>query len=442
MSSTTVPYHFYQPCRRSSRDLYIMPSTRFCTIPTLIPQQHGFVKKRSTTTNLLLYTNYLFENLDNRVQVDSVYTDFCKAFDKVDHLLLLKKIAFNGIRGNLLRWFQSYVTGRVQTVVINGFASNSVVVSSGVPQGSILGPLLFILFINDISECFIHSEFLLYADDLKVYRRITNSDDCLRLQEDLDRFSRYCISNKLHLALPKCKSITFTRKINVVHFLYSLCDTPLEKVSVIRDLGVYLDAKLHLNTHIDHIVNKALRMYGFVMRVCSNFKRPSSYISLYMSLVRSQLEYASIIWNPFYEKYSNQIETVQRKFLRSVNYRCFRSKCSYNNLLSKFSLPTLKTRRLLLDEMFLYKLCHNQFDCIPLTNKISYRIPSRSHRIRAAYPHCLFMTAPCKTNAGERAPLQRITTTYNTFLHSLDIFALSPALFRANALAIFSTSDV
>lgn len=125
------------------------------------------MKYRSTITNLLVYTNYLFQCIDSGLQVDAVYTDFCKAFDKVDHNMLLKKLAFNGIRGNLLRWFTSYILNRIQRVVVNGFISTVTNVRSGVAQGSILGPLLFVLFVNDIDACFRFANFILYADDPK-----------------------------------------------------------------------------------------------------------------------------------------------------------------------------------------------------------------------------------------------------------------------------------
>ncbi|KAJ8708432.1 hypothetical protein PYW07_010557 [Mythimna separata] len=188
----------------------------------IIQQQHGFVKRRSTNTNLLLFSSFLFDSVDDRVQVDAVYTDFCKAFDKVDHEILLNKISFNGIRGNLLRWFASYITNRSQRVVINGHKSNIAQVTSGVPQGSILGPLLFILYINDITQCFRNTKFLLYADDLKVYRPIQQANDCLLLQQDLDRLSSYCQKNKLHLSLPKCNFINFTKNKIVIKYIYTL----------------------------------------------------------------------------------------------------------------------------------------------------------------------------------------------------------------------------
>lgn len=255
----------------------------------LIPEQHGFVKRKSTLTNLMIFTGHLFENMDKRVQIDAVYTDFQKAFDRVDHEILLSKLAYNGIRGNLLRWFSSYIDNRSQRVVINGYHSGNVTATSGVPQGSILGPLLFILYINDIKNCFLNSDFLLYADDLKVFMPILNVNDCYLLQADLDRLTEYCQSNKLKLSIPKCNFITFTKNKRLIDFQYHLCNTRLMKVFSLRDLGVFLDHKLHLDMHVDKIINKAFRMYGFVMRATSEFSKPLTYMYLYNSLIRPQL---------------------------------------------------------------------------------------------------------------------------------------------------------
>lgn len=396
----------------------------------LIAEQHGFVMNRSTVTNLLLYTNYLFESMDRGIQVDSVYTDFRKAFDRVDHTMLLRKLAYNGIRGNLLRWFQSYVTNRSQKVVINGFASEGIVVTSGVPQGSILGPLLFVLFINDIGSCIINSNFLLYADDLKIYRGIKVAEDCLKMQQDLDRLSEYCILNKLKLSLPKCKAICFTKNHNVVEFSYTIDHHKLDRVSEIRDLGLILDCRLHLDRYIDHITSKAYKLYGFVMRSCKEFTRPVSYIYIYSTLIRPQLEYATTIWNPYYKIYNDKIETVQRKFLRSVNFKFSRVRLSYEQLLDKYQLLPLHDRRSLHDSMLLYRLCHNVIDCVTLVNQICYLTPSASNRIRENYPHRLFVTGCTRTNAGLRAPLRRIVNTYNIDFSDIDLFAFTAAKFR------------
>ncbi|KPJ14274.1 hypothetical protein RR48_05252 [Papilio machaon] len=162
---------------------------------------------------------------------------------------------------------------------------------------------MFILFINDIHLCFHYCDFLLYADDLKVFHTINNIDNHYQIQQDLDRLCSYCLQNKLELNVVKCKAITFTKKRHVSKFNYNLNGITLENVNHIRDLGVTLDSKLHLDLHIDNIINKSFKMYGFIMRASSEFKRPSTYLYLYKTLVRSQLEYAVPIWNPYYNKY-------------------------------------------------------------------------------------------------------------------------------------------
>ena len=388
----------------------------------IIPEQHGFVKRRSTNTNLLVYTSYLFKSLDTNKQTDSVCTDFRKAFDRVDHRLLLEKLAFNGIRGNLWRWFCSYVTNRTQKVVIKGFESSLVSVSSGVPQGSILGPLLFVIFINDVHSCFKFCKYLLYADDLKIYHTISNLKDVENFQRDLDSLTQYCTTNKLSLSINKCKSITFTKKKNNFQHTYTLCGIQLESVDYIRDLGIILDKKLHLDIHVDNIISKAYKMYGFAMRSSTDFTQTSTYICLYRSLIRSQLEYAVAVWNPYYHKYIDALESIQKKFLKVMYYKCYRNTLQYNKLLEKYNLLTLKNRRVLLESMFLYNLCHNQYDCVELHNKLSYKVPHRTHCRNAPQ---LFYINSCRTNAGKRSPLCRITNMYNTILNSIDMFAHS-----------------
>lgn len=146
----------------------------------------------------------------NRREVDNVYTGFCKVFGKVDHTILLSKIEFNGIRGNLLRWFAFYIINRSQRVVFKVLLLKKKDVCSGVPQSSILGLLLFILF--NIGFCFKNTRFLLHTDDLKVSRCINDILHCEKLQQDLHRLSDYCYHNRLRLSLSKFKTISFTKK--------------------------------------------------------------------------------------------------------------------------------------------------------------------------------------------------------------------------------------
>lgn len=404
-----------------------------CLHSSILQQQHGFVERRSTVTNLLIYTTDLFEGLDANKQIDSVYTDFRKAFDRVDHKILLEKIAFNGIRGNLWRWFKSYISNRTQKVVIKGFESPSINISSGVPQGSILGPLLFVLFINDINKCFDHCKFLLYADDLKIYKTINTADDHIKLQNDLNQLSLYCSDNKLELSIKKCKSITFTKKRNVSNYFYSLCGTTLSKVNTIKDLGITLDSKLHFDEHIENIINKAFRMYGFVIRSGAMFKQTSTFVYLFKSLIRCQVEYAVSVWNPLYEKYNNMLEKIQKKYLRYIHFKCNRQRLSYNLLLEKYNLIHLKSRRTQLEVMLLHDLIHNRYDSIEITNKLCYSVPPRS-LMRTTRPHRLFATSSCRTNAGIRSPLHRMAKSYNNKFNDIDIIALQHTFFKKSVV--------
>lgn len=161
----------------------------------IIPQQHGFFKKRSTVTNLINYTESLQKCIDAAGQTDVIYTDFSKAFDPVSHNKLVEKLQLLGIGGRLLEWFRSYITGRTQRVQIGECFSYTIKVSSSVVQGSHLGPLLFSVFINDIGDILHDVDFCIYADDLKIYKSINNDSDAKILQENVDRLERYVQKN-------------------------------------------------------------------------------------------------------------------------------------------------------------------------------------------------------------------------------------------------------
>lgn len=401
---------------------------------TIVNAQHGFVKDKSTTTNLLLFSNFLFESMDARVQVDVVYTDFQKAFDKVDHILLLRKLAFNGIKGNLLRWFMSYLDCRSQRVIINGHESEAATVTSGVIQGSILGPLLFIIFVNDITNCFQNSQFLMFADDLKIFKTVKSINDCKLIQEDLDRLENYCNENKIFLAYEKCMQISVTRNKHKIINTYNIGGKFLKRVGIVRDLGVYIDEKLILDKHIENIIKKAYKMAGFVLRISKPFKKLSSYLLLYKTLVRSQLEYASVVWNPYYTIYSERIERIQKKYLRAVHYRLWGKPPSYEKSLETFKLNSLAKRRQVADAVALYNICNAKYNCPELLSQIYFRTPTRRTRSTA-----LLATTVCSSNAGERAPLHRICKNYNNDLASIDLFTGSLPMFRRKLTELLGT---
>lgn len=199
----------------------------------LAPCQHGFMSKKSTTTNLVSFTQTVSGIMDERGQVDSLYTDFTKAFDRIDHQLLLQKLSKFGFNLNLLDFFKSYLTDREQFVFYNGYKSSTYLATSGVPQGSNLGPLLFLLFIDDL--CIeLQCEGLIFADDLKIYKSIITENDCINLQNNLDIVSHWCVLNKVGINAAKCKVVTFTKKKNHIIYIYKINNTTLERANIIK----------------------------------------------------------------------------------------------------------------------------------------------------------------------------------------------------------------
>ena len=229
-----------------------------------------------------------------------------------------------GFHSNFLKWIKSYLSNRVCKVVVEEFESRPYVQTSGVPQGSVLGPLFFNLFINDISLCFKNSKFLLYADDLKIYLRTESLRDCFDLQNDLNNLSEWCRLNSLHLNLDKCFHVSFYRSLHPINFVFSISRHTLKYIKSKLDLGVVFDTSMSFIPHIEYIVPRAYKMLGFLKRNCSEFSDPYTLKYIYTSFVRSKLEYASVIWSPHISVYIYRIERVQRKFikfaLRSLNY--------------------------------------------------------------------------------------------------------------------------
>jgi hypothetical protein len=267
--------------------------------PLLSEKQHGFIRGKSTNTNLLVYTTYLCNSFDCRGQVDTVYTDFSKAFDRVNHLILLAKISHLGIHGSLYRWFASYLLNRSQFVALYGYDSTPFIMTSGVPQGSNLGPLLFLIYINDLLTI-ISSECLAFADDLKMYRCVKNNNECKALQNDVDLVIEWCTLNLMKLNVSKCCVISFTKNKSPIIYDYKVLGCKLERVKIVNDLGVTYDSVLSFRPHYDYICGKANRMLAFIIRNAKPFKDTRSWIILYTTLVRSILEYCSSVWSPIY----------------------------------------------------------------------------------------------------------------------------------------------
>ena len=230
------------------------------------------------------------------------YTDFEKAFDKVPQKRLLSKLVSYKVDEKLIAWIEAFLCHRTQQVKINGVFSKSQNVLSGIPQGTVLGPLLFIIFINDLPEvCINFSKIFLFADDAKLYKCISNMFDCQELNESGQHFFDWSEKWYMKLNVDKCKVLSVKRK-DEINFAYGFikcgASLALEHVDHIRDLGVTIDKDLCFDLHISEKVNKAFQMLGIINRTFVDIDE-TTFLLLYKTMVRSHLEFASSVWNPY-----------------------------------------------------------------------------------------------------------------------------------------------
>ena len=237
--------------------------------PQIYHLQHGFMKGRSTVTQLVEVYDDIVNSVASGKEVDVLYLDLAKAFDKVPHNLLLLKLQLHGITGPLLLWMQSYLSERKQRVVLEGASSDWLPVTSGVPQGSILGPLLFLVYVNDVSSCIINnSNIALFADDSKLYRAMDINYDHNLLQADLDCLHTWSLSSGLDFNSRKCKVLNISKKRSTreMNRNYSLGDQLIECGPSFVDLGITISHNLSWADHIEKIVVKANRTLGHRIR--------------------------------------------------------------------------------------------------------------------------------------------------------------------------------
>ena len=283
--------------------------------------QHGFRSQRSCETQLVQFYHDIVSNLDGAInrghkQTDLIIMDFAKAFDKVPHRRLLYKLDYYGIRVFTHRWISSWLSSRSQQVVLDGQASDPVPVLFGVPQGSVLGPVLFLVSINDLPDN-IRSSVCLFADDCVLYRNICSPSDCLIFQDDLDRLAQWEADWHMKFNVTKYHSMRVSRHLpdKQIKFEYSLHQQILEQVQFAKYLGITITGDLDWGQHISEISSKATRTLGFLRRNLAFAPMQTKDVA-YKTLVRPQLEYASPIWHPNVKTQIQQVEKVQRTAAR------------------------------------------------------------------------------------------------------------------------------
>lgn len=363
------------------------------------------------------FVDFSLDAIEKGNQVDVLYTDFLKAFDRVDHRILIKKLKKFDLHMNTIKWIWSYLRNRKSNIKIGSCVSSTFETNSGVPQGSHLGPTLFTMFINDLAEK-VNSKnihVLLFADDAKLYAIVNNAHDAIEFQINISRLSDWCTENKLQLNVNKCKIMSFHRKNRPYIVEYVIDNENIERVDEIRDLGILLDPTISFNSHIDAAIAKAYGSLGFLKRICSNMQDPYALKSIYCAYVRSILEYACVVWHPQYRIQINRIENIQRMFtrfaLRYLNWNNETNPCpSYEIRCQMISLETLERRRINMNCFFMYDLLNGFIDAPHLSDKVIINEPVRSLRSNG---NELIRISTHRTNYGQNAPINRMSRFFN-----------------------------
>ncbi len=348
---------------------------------------------------------------------------FSKAFDKVSHQKLTAKLAYYGIRGNTNAWISDFLHERTQTVVLDGVKSYDGEVLSGVPQGSVLGPCLFLYYINDI-PLGLNSTVRLFADDTVVYLAVKTTTDAITLQNDLHKLEQWEDKWAMEFNPSKCQVMHISRNKKPSKHEYTLHGTTLEAVDAAKYLGVTITPKLNFNKHIDNVTASATRSLNFLKRNLQ-VSSPKLKITAYNALVRPLLEYAPTVWNPYTSTYIKKVEMVQRRAARYTLHR-YHYTSSVGEMLQQLGWQTLQQRREQQSLCMMYKIHYG----LVAFNKAQYLIPAQqtrrtTHGLAYQIPHSrtdyhLNSFFPRTIRLWNSLPgYVVITPTYDTFRNQL-----------------------
>lgn len=318
--------------------------------------QHGFLPSRSTLTNLLDYLNRVTKLIDSGQCVDSIYYDYSKAFDVVPHKRLPLKLEAHGISGHILQWIKCWLSGRTQRVVLNGNVSKWINVTSGVPQGSVLGPVLFLVYTNDMPSV-VKGPISMFADDTKQFGCSTTESDRKQIQNDINSLSEWEKEWQMSFNKSKCKVMYFGYT-NPRH-VYTLNGSSLSQTSIEKDLGINIEDTLKVAEHCSKVASKANAVLGMIKRSFAN-RDQDLIIQAYKTYVRPHLTYACQAWRPFLKKDVDRLEKVQRRMLRMLPQL---RGLTYEEKLKKTKLQSISDHMDELDLVQTYKIL-NQKDIL------------------------------------------------------------------------------
>ena len=365
------------------KHVYRLIASHLDTIP-LSDSQWGFRTGRSTVSALLAIVDDWLKLLEEGKEICATFFDYQKAFDSVPHRPLMEKLLSLDLNPYLSRWISDYLTHRSQQVVVDGATSSAMQVLSGVPQGSILGPLLFLIYVDGITDASLSqgSQLSLFADDVLHYRAISKQEDFDTTQSDINIIAKWSDDNFLKLNPKKCKFMIISRKRqhSITPPQLLLNGHPLDEVSTFKYLGVLLSSDMSWSPHISAICSKARKVIGLLYRRFYSMSNMDTLIQLYVSLVRPHLEYACSVWAPASHKDIDSLEGLQKFAFRMATHNW---NLNYQDLLSLVDLPTLESRRLQLKLGHLFKIVHGL--CFFPSGIVSFR-EQIHHSCRSIHP--------------------------------------------------------
>lgn len=324
----------------------------------LCTNQHGFRRGASCNTQLITALHQILQLVDNGNLVQVAALDFAKAFDKVSHSILIEKLHKFNIPLQLVNWIENFLTGRQQQVVMDGTVSNMHEVRSGVPQGTVLGPSLFLFYINDIVDN-IGSGIRLFADDIIIYSIVKDETDIKKFQEDISKLEDWANKSDMSFNVKKCNIMYMgkNRNINIEDINYTLNQQVIKRVESIKYLGVVLTSNLKWESHINAVVNKAMRTLGLIKHTLFNADVKIKLLA-YKTLCRPLLEYASASWDPYLKKDVESLEMVQKRAVRFISG--LKGVVSISDETQKIGLDTLESRRKNSRMLTLLKILENE----------------------------------------------------------------------------------